>query len=107
MKQLFLFLPIFILLGCSSESYDCHMITEDHTFIETKLCDGLCSPMFKITDVKKSINEKHFIVKRGDLDRFIKSQYYASDMLNAMHPDFTRQMGYKPNKILKLDCKKI
>ena len=107
MKKLLIFIPLLTLVACSSEEYDCHIITKNHTFTETKLCDGQCSPMFKITDVKEQITDRHEIVKKSNLKNFIRAEYDSADMVNAIHPDFVSQIGYNPIQIIELDCKKL
>lgn len=107
MKKLVMILPIILLSACSEDLYDCHLIQINHTFKETKLCDGVCNPMFKISDVKEQIIDKHIVVEHTKLKETIDSEYTSAEMVNSLHPDFIKQIGKLPIKIIKLECKKF
>ena len=106
MKKLLLLLSV-LLAACSTEEYDCHIVTKHHLFTETKLCDGVCYPLVKVTDVKEQITDRHEIVKRKDLKTFMEAEYASADMVNSNHPEFVKQMGFMPIQIMKLECSKL
>lgn len=106
MKKMLLFLAV-LLVACSAEEYDCHIVTKHHLFTETKLCDGICSPMVRISDVKEQITDRHEIVERSDLKSFMDAEYASAAMVNSNHPDFVTQMGFEPVQVIKLECSKL
>lgn len=108
MKKVIMLLFICLLTACSSnEQYDCHIVTKHHTWTQTKLCDGYCSPMFKITNIKEQIKDEHKIIKRGELKQFMESEYESAEMVNGLHDDFIKETGKYPIQIIKLDCRKL
>lgn len=107
MRHTLLFLMFFALLGCSEDLYDCHIITQYHTFIETKLCDGVCSPMVKISNIKQNTKDKHIIVSRSKLKETVDAEYESANMVNSFHPEFIEQTGKMPVTIIKLECRPL
>lgn len=108
MKKVIMLLFICLLTACSSnEQYDCHIVTKHHTWIQTKLCDGHCNPMFKITNIKEQIKDEHKIIKHSELKQFIESEYESAEIVNGLHNDFINKTGKYPIQIIKLDCKKL
>ncbi len=108
MKRTIILLCTLALQACSSEQYDCHIITKYYDWTRVKSCDAPCNKWTLITSsIKERIEDQHEIVSDKELKHFIKSKYDSMDYINTTDQYFTDQTGKQPVQIIKLDCKKL
>ena len=108
MKKLLIFVPLLTLIACSSEEYDCHIITKYYDWTQIKVCDPPCNK-WKLDEssIKERIEDTHEIVSKKELKEFVKSKYDSMNYVNSADKYFTDKTGKIPMQNIKLDCKKL
>lgn len=108
MKKVFILLCTVVLTACSSEQYDCHIITKYYDWTRVKVCDAPCNEWELVeSSIKERIENKHEIVSGKELKEFVESKYNSINYINAADKYFTDKTGKLPAEIIKLDCKKL
>ena len=99
---------LIMLAACSSEQYDCHIITKYYDWTLVKVCDAPCNEWKLVeSSIKERIENKHEIVSGKELKEFVESKYDSINYINTADKYFTDKTGKLPAEIIKLDCKKL